>query len=634
MKPQLGKDLFKIGIFGLFPMMLFFLLVSLNQELGLPFDDSWIHHVYAKNFAETGQIMYNQNANDLGESSYAWMFVLSVCYLFSWDPLIYTVVISMIFFEIFLLMIFLNTQKIIGKRQFIINNNITLTNSQLSTIIIFTFAWNPVILWMFFNGMATGLTMVCIQIALFAFLYRKKRLYPIILPLMFLSRGETIFLCIGILFAEASTVLSSNNDMESENPKNKAKITEFVELIFKNGLGLMIGIGCYLSLNYIVANQLMPNTFYLKIVILDNLQIYLTETDWKSFWNIIFSLSTTPLLSNFVVIIWGIIICYYSLKHKKAEFFILISVLATIGFAIITSHNAPVFNVSHYYLKYWVFVLPILQLYGVKLIVNSSQNLIGSSNHQEKKINSEKILKIGLLLALPLSIFIILIANQALYNSLEQAPDGSLYFFIIIIPFFVMCIFVKIISQLKQKGTKFLDIGTKTRKKIGALVLLLNLGLIFTLQLSIFRYQTLSYQTHVKEINAQQKNIGLWLKNNTDPDTIIATHDAGAIKYYSERTIIDLWGLNNNEITDIYQGIGSGGENQEISSEEIQFQLEEALWQHCIKNNISFLIIRIDLFLHLTNITLHPELNLVRLFKIESAHTIGNDTMALYSIIF
>ncbi|MBP6209546.1 MAG: hypothetical protein KA473_08900, partial [Anaerolineales bacterium] len=39
--------------------------------------------------------------------------------------------------------------------------------------------------------------------------------------------------------------------------------------------------------------------------------------------------------------------------------------------------------------------------------------------------------------------------------------------------------------------------------------------------------------------------LGLHIARNTDPQAVVAVHAAGQIPYYSERTIIDLLGLND-----------------------------------------------------------------------------------------
>lgn len=60
-----------------------------------------------------------------------------------------------------------------------------------------------------------------------------------------------------------------------------------------------------------------------------------------------------------------------------------------------------------------------------------------------------------------------------------------------------------------------------------------------------------AYSTDVKVINRLMVEPALWLRDNTEPDTIIAAHDIGAIGFFSERRIIDLAGLIDPQVVPI-----------------------------------------------------------------------------------
>lgn len=51
------------------------------------------------------------------------------------------------------------------------------------------------------------------------------------------------------------------------------------------------------------------------------------------------------------------------------------------------------------------------------------------------------------------------------------------------------------------------------------------------------------YAWNVKNINDQQVAIGKWAAHNLPPDAVLAINDVGAIKYFSQRRIIDVTGL-------------------------------------------------------------------------------------------
>ncbi len=65
--------------------------------------------------------------------------------------------------------------------------------------------------------------------------------------------------------------------------------------------------------------------------------------------------------------------------------------------------------------------------------------------------------------------------------------------------------------------------------------------------------QAQAYQFDVKLINDEQVKIGMWLRDNTPPDVTVATHDIGAIGYFSERRLVDTAGLVSREFVPIVQ---------------------------------------------------------------------------------
>jgi len=57
------------------------------------------------------------------------------------------------------------------------------------------------------------------------------------------------------------------------------------------------------------------------------------------------------------------------------------------------------------------------------------------------------------------------------------------------------------------------------------------------------------YAEQTRHISIRQVAAGKWLKENTPEDAVIATHDVGAIAYYSNRKIVDVAGLISPEFT-------------------------------------------------------------------------------------
>jgi len=56
------------------------------------------------------------------------------------------------------------------------------------------------------------------------------------------------------------------------------------------------------------------------------------------------------------------------------------------------------------------------------------------------------------------------------------------------------------------------------------------------------------YATACKYTDDRQVKTGRWLRDNVPPDAIIATHDIGAIAYYSQRRVVDMVGLVSPEM--------------------------------------------------------------------------------------
>lgn len=73
--------------------------------------------------------------------------------------------------------------------------------------------------------------------------------------------------------------------------------------------------------------------------------------------------------------------------------------------------------------------------------------------------------------------------------------------------------------------------------------------LLIAIVLSVISYSAnkITYQDQCRHISLRQVTTAKWLKENTPENSIIATHDVGAIGFYSGRKIIDVAGLINPE---------------------------------------------------------------------------------------
>ena len=72
--------------------------------------------------------------------------------------------------------------------------------------------------------------------------------------------------------------------------------------------------------------------------------------------------------------------------------------------------------------------------------------------------------------------------------------------------------------------------------------------LIITPLMPHYIWQATNYGKAAGNINDMQVHLGYWLDENTPPDSVFCTHDAGAIRFFSGRTMIDLAGLVSPDI--------------------------------------------------------------------------------------
>ena len=100
--------------------------------------------------------------------------------------------------------------------------------------------------------------------------------------------------------------------------------------------------------------------------------------------------------------------------------------------------------------------------------------------------------------------------------------------------------------QNKVKPEEIKEYANKTYRII---VVLLLVFVIFTAAYPKYLEQGDYFAREVIDTNCRQIIIGKWIKENTPEDAVIAIHDAGAIKLFSDRRIIDMAGLVTPDIT-------------------------------------------------------------------------------------
>jgi tetratricopeptide (TPR) repeat protein len=150
-----------------------------------------------------------------------------------------------------------------------------------------------------------------------------------------------------------------------------------------------------------------------------------------------------------------------------------------------------------------------------------------------KKIYNPNILYIGFTVALIL----------IYYLKLPYAHRFGRYL-MPVIPFFILASGLSIRDTAKMLGGYF----RSRNAAIGIIIVVLSMTLIYSF--TNFLDNRKSYAEECKYINDRQVTAALWINHNTKETDIIATHDVGAIGYYSGRKLIDVAGLVTPELID------------------------------------------------------------------------------------
>ena len=111
-----------------------------------------------------------------------------------------------------------------------------------------------------------------------------------------------------------------------------------------------------------------------------------------------------------------------------------------------------------------------------------------------------------------------------------------------IIPFLVLTSGIGFRDMVKMLGEYL-----KSRNFVIGIYILISAIILFT---SVRNYldNKSNYSTECKYISDRQVTAAKWIRDNTNENDIIATHDVGAIGYYSNRKIIDVAGLITPEL--------------------------------------------------------------------------------------
>lgn len=138
-----------------------------------------------------------------------------------------------------------------------------------------------------------------------------------------------------------------------------------------------------------------------------------------------------------------------------------------------------------------------------------------------------------------------------------------------LIPFFILVSLIGFNDLFKLFNSYF------KKSYVSKLSYFLLFTVIFISGFKDFEKEKEEYQRECKHIYDRQVVTANWLYNNTNETDVIATHDIGAIGFYSGRKIVDIAGLVNTEL------------NEKLND----YNYSEIITKYCNSQKVSYLVI-------------------------------------------
>jgi len=321
-------DIIIIGTAALVSCLLYLIYCYSIEGWGFPLDDSWIHHTFARNFAENLKWVFNKGELSGGSTGPVWGLLLSLVYFLGIPPIIGT------YFMGFLLLWGLSVSgadliaKIFPGRRFV----------SLGAGIMLASEWHLV--WSALSGMETIL-LILISLFLFNLIVSEEKKWLLI--------GLLIGLAIWIR-PDGITLLGPalySIPFKNRTPRNIIKST----LLILAGV-LFLGI-LYFAFNLHVAGDLWPNTFYAK----QAEYAYLQETPFLTRF---LDLSKQSLVGVGILLLPGLII-YVVMIINQRRWDILSPLIWAVGYIGLYAWRLPV---VYQHGRYIMPALPVIYLMG------------------------------------------------------------------------------------------------------------------------------------------------------------------------------------------------------------------------------------------------------------------------------
>ncbi|MCK5303551.1 MAG: hypothetical protein KAJ96_10450, partial [Candidatus Thorarchaeota archaeon] len=127
---------------------------------------------------------------------------------------------------------------------------------------------------------------------------------------------------------------------------------------------------------------------------------------------------------------------------------------------------------------------------------------------------------------------------QALVNNSRYVIPAQALFLVVAVA--SVAFMLEWVFSLKE----YADIKTITRP----VIVILIIGVLIIPMQPLYMHQAQTFGNAVKNINDMQVTIGEWIEENTPEDAVLAICDAGAVRFFGNRAIIDIIGLVTPDI--------------------------------------------------------------------------------------
>lgn len=153
----------------------------------------------------------------------------------------------------------------------------------------------------------------------------------------------------------------------------------------------------------------------------------------------------------------------------------------------------------------------------------------------------------GIFLALFPLVFMVLMGGDSIQVIGGTFPGNR--YLIPMIPFLIALQALGVALLVELAG-KFIRKKTVARIALPGLAMVLFLSLLLPFGAYRQRWADLRYEFAMSCANIDQMQVflGKWIDENTPKDTVVATFDAGAIKYFGNRYTIDILSLNTHDM--------------------------------------------------------------------------------------